>query len=84
VSYTLDLSRVRRDLRSLDEEARKRVFRALSRLEADPRTAGAEKLSGRRGLWRIRVGDYRVVYAIVDESLVVLVLKIGHRREVYR
>jgi mRNA interferase RelE/StbE len=52
-------------------------------LEADPRPSGCKKLTNSE-LWRIRVGDYRVVYSIEDAKLVVLVVRVGHRREIYR
>lgn len=53
-------------------------------LEANPRPPGAKKLRGESDLWRVRVGDYRILYSIEEARLVVLVVKIGHRREVYR
>jgi mRNA interferase RelE/StbE len=58
----------------------------LRRLETDPRPRGAIRLAGyaQERLWRIRVGDYRVLYEIRDEVLLVLVVRVGHRREVYR
>ena len=53
-------------------------------LETNPRPPGVKKLQGEEGIWRLRVGDYRVLYTIQHQELVILVLKIGHRREVYR
>ncbi|HUT76204.1 MAG TPA: type II toxin-antitoxin system RelE/ParE family toxin [Polyangia bacterium] len=73
-----------RSLRKLPLETARRVARSLARLEADPRPPGAVKLAGEDDLYRIRVGDFRVVYQVRDKVLVVLVLKIGHRRDVYR
>ena len=61
-----------------------RIVRALRRMEADPRHPGAVKLSGMGDQWRVRVGDWRILYSIRDRELVVLVIRIGHRREVYR
>ena len=61
-----------------------RIIGALEELEADPRPAGASSLVGYSGALRIRVGDWRVVYRVVDERLLVLVLQVGHRREIYR
>ena len=55
-----------------------------SYLADNPRPRGVEKLEGRENRYRIRVGDYRVIYEIHDEVLLVLVVRIGHRREVYR
>jgi mRNA interferase RelE/StbE len=61
-----------------------RLVAAMRGLASDPRPPGCEKLAGMESLYRIRVGDYRIVYQIQDEVLLVLVVKIGHRREVYR
>lgn len=75
-----------RQLEKLNTEIQRRIVRALHRLEVEPRPAGVEPLSGGHDnrLWRVRVGDYRVVYEINDDELLVLVIRIGHRREVYR
>jgi mRNA interferase RelE/StbE len=62
---------------------RDRVQAAIDALAADPRPAGAVKLAGRDD-FRIRVGDYRIVYAVDDDELLVIVARIAHRREVYR
>ncbi|WP_346426229.1 type II toxin-antitoxin system RelE/ParE family toxin [Actinobaculum sp. 313] len=53
-------------------------------LAQEPRPSGAKKLVGGRGEWRVRTGDYRIVYEVHDGVLLVLVLAVGHRREVYR
>lgn len=71
-------------LRSLERDMQRRVVRVLERLADQPRMAGVVKMSGEQNLWRARVGDVRVVYEIHDGRLVVLVLRIGHRRDVYR
>ncbi len=74
----------RRELEAL--EAR-HVGRILARIEAlgkEPRPAGAKKLQGAQRLWRIRVGDYRVVYSIDDQHRVVDIVRVRHRRDVYR
>ena len=63
---------------------RRRILRAIIALEVNPRPPGAKKLRGESELWRVRVGDYRILYSIEEARLVVLVVKIGHRREVYR
>ncbi len=67
-----------------DESLKRRIFKALQALENNPRPSGCIRLQGPDDLHRIRVGDYRIVYEIQDAVLVVLVLKIGNRREVYR
>lgn len=74
----------RRQLHKLPNETRVRVASALSVLAANPRPPGVKKLSGEEYLYRIRVGDHRIIYQIRDKELIVLVVKIGHRREVYR
>ena len=76
--------RVLKELSKLDKSVARRVFTAINALATEPRPAGCRSLTGYPGLWRIRVGDYRVVYAIEDAVLTVCVVKVGHRREVYR
>lgn len=66
------------------ERRRDRVVAAICALADDPRPMGAEKLAGREAPYRIRVGDYHVVYSIEDNALIVWVVKVGHRRDVYR
>ena len=73
-----------RSLRKLDPTARRRVQAAIELLAEQPRPSGARKLVGGDGLMRVRTGDYRIVYEIHDDVLVVLVVAVGHRREVYR
>jgi len=63
---------------------RKRLVEAIRELAAAPRRPGAEKLSGHRDRFRVRVGDYRIVYSVDDERRMVDVVKIGHRREIHR
>ena len=59
-------------------------MRKLDALEENPRPFGVEKMAGPADLYRVRVGDWRIVYAIRDRELVVIVIRIGNRREVYR
>ncbi|MFN8097370.1 MAG: type II toxin-antitoxin system RelE/ParE family toxin [Dermatophilaceae bacterium] len=73
-----------RELCRLDVSIRRRLLRSIAELEADPRPAGVRKLAGADHAWRIRVGDYRVIYEIHDDGLLVLVVRVAHRREVYR
>lgn len=63
---------------------RQRIVARIGALADDPRPSGCEKLVGEIDRYRLRVGRYRVLYAIEDAGLVVLVVKVGHRREVYR
>jgi len=74
----------KRQLESLPEKARNRIDKHILSLGENPRPHGSVALEGVSGLCRIRVGDYRVIYKIQDKDMVVLVVRIGHRREVYR
>ena len=73
-----------RDIKSLDRPVQKRILARLTELASEPRPAGAELLTGLADVWRVRVGDYRIVYTIKDDVLLVLVLRVGHRREIYK
>ncbi|MBI5576435.1 MAG: type II toxin-antitoxin system RelE/ParE family toxin [Deltaproteobacteria bacterium] len=73
-----------RDLRKLPREVRKRIGRKLDELANEPRPADAKLLKGNEGFSRVRVGDYRIVYTIREKILVVLVVRIGHRKDIYR
>lgn len=72
-----------RQLRKLPVEARRRIEQLLVSLADDPRPSGCLPLSGRPG-YRVRVGVYRVLYEVRDDVLIVTVVELGHRREVYR
>lgn len=74
-----------RDIRKLPAGEARPILDRLAGLEADPRPPGVEKLSNRKpALWRVRVGDYRIVYAIDDGAKKVAVAIVRHRRDVYR
>jgi mRNA interferase RelE/StbE len=73
-----------KNLNRLSSEVHDRVITAIRGLASDPRPPGCRKLSGSKHDWRIRVGDYRVVYEIADEIRIVRVNRVRHRREVYR
>ena len=70
-------------LSRLPEHIQTRIARSMLALADQPRPSGVVKLSGRKA-WRIRVGDYRVIYTIDDTKREVVIYTIGHRREVYR
>ncbi|MGO1385184.1 MAG: type II toxin-antitoxin system RelE family toxin [Arachnia sp.] len=72
-----------RQLRKLDRSAQRRVQAAIELLAAEPRPNGAKKLVGGDGEWRVRTGDYRIVYEIHDNVLLVLVIAVGYRSEIY-
>jgi mRNA interferase RelE/StbE len=73
-----------RQLRKLDPQARRRIQAALELLADEPRPPAATQLVGGAGEWRVRTGDYRIGYEIRDGELLVLVLAVGHRRQIYR
>lgn len=73
-----------RELAKLPIDARLAVADVISALAHEPRPPGVKKLSGSKGSYRIRVGDYRVLYSIADRVLTVVVVKVGNRRDVYR
>lgn len=81
ISYVPSVTKV---IRKLDQPTARRLLDAIEVLASDPRPSGCVQLKGGDGELRIRVGDYRVVYDVQDDELVVLVLRVGHRREVYR
>lgn len=74
-----------RQLRKLDDHIGRRIAVAVSKLARDPRPAAATPLVGQpAGTMRLRVGDYRVVYVVEDEQIRVVVVRVAHRRQVYR
>ena len=72
-----------RELEGIPRKDRRRLVARIRDLAEQPRPQGAEKLSG-HDLYRVRQGNYRILYEVVDDQLIVTVIKIGHRREVYR
>ena len=72
-----------KELEAVPRKDRRRLATRMRDLAEQPRPPGAEKLSG-HDLYRVRQGDYRILYEIVDHDLTVTVIKVGHRREVYR
>lgn len=83
--YSILLERAaERDLRRLSPGTHDRIIRAIRGLAGNPRPPACRKLTGTENDWRIRVGDYRVVYDIDDTAWVVRVNRVRHRREVYR
>lgn len=83
--YSIEMSTTAaKALGKLAKANRLRIAGAIELLSVDPRPPGAKMLrGGEHGRWRVRVGDYRVVYTIEDDRLLVLVLRVAHRREVY-
>jgi mRNA interferase RelE/StbE len=73
-----------KEIESAPKKDRLRIVKRIRNLSSDPRPPGCEKLSGHDERYRVRQGAYRIVYAISDMELVVCVVKVGHRKEVYR
>jgi mRNA interferase RelE/StbE len=84
--YTVSiLKHAEKFLRSIkDARLYRRLREAIDSLEVEPHPMGSKKLSGSSDFYRLRVGDHRVLYQVQDQELLVLVIEIGHRREIYR
>lgn len=84
-SYRVEFAKpAAKDLRAIDRKWIPKILAAVDGLQLDPRPSGCKKLIGSDFTYRIRIGDYRVVYEIEDDVLVVLVVRVRHRRDVYR
>ena len=85
MSYRVEVTAAaRRDLGKLPQEILRRVDAHILALADDPFPAGAQKLEGGAGVYRVRVSDYRIVYAVEHHRLLILVIRVRHRRDVYR
>jgi len=83
LSYSLLIEKTaQKELSKIPHPDRKKIITAIKGLENNPHPAGSKKLSGREA-WRMRIGNYRVIYEINDEKLIVLIVKVGHRQSVY-
>jgi len=84
VTFAVDILRsAQKQLGKINRQDQPRIISAIQALSDTPRPQGCQKLSGRPA-WRIRVGSYRIIYEIHDDKLFILVVMIGHRREIYR
>ena len=84
MSYSIRIrNSARRELAQLPREARERIIAAIDALGEQP-LAGSPLKGGLRGLRRQRVGDYRILYELLDDELIILVVRVAHRRESYR
>ena len=83
-TYTIQVERTAAKLlRKLDRPAQTRLIAAIATLATHPRPSGVKPLTGHPGLLRIRAGNYRIVYTVRDQELIVLVVHLGHRSDVY-
>ncbi|HBG96624.1 MAG TPA: type II toxin-antitoxin system mRNA interferase toxin, RelE/StbE family [Chromatiaceae bacterium] len=84
MSYSINIKRsAQRSLARISQLNQNRIVEAIKALEIEPRPVGCKKLSGREA-WRIRAGDYRVIYEIQESKRVVIVVVVGHRSQVYK
>ena len=84
-SYEIEITRTaERRLKDLPRADQERVVRAILALAEEPLPRGSRKLAGYEDVFRIRVGAYRVIYSVSGRKLIIIILKIGHRRDVYR
>jgi len=77
-------SSAKKELKKLDKKIILRILQAVEKLANNPRQSGSRKLVGSESIYRIRVGDYRIIYNIESSLLTIEIIKVGHRREVYR
>lgn len=74
----------RQSLKKIPPNIQQRLLKKISLLSQNPRPSGVKVLKGEKGLLRIRVGDYRIIYTIENKLLIITIIQIGHRREIYR
>lgn len=83
--YRLEFSkRAEKEFSALPRQIQQRLQPRIDELAVDPRPSGVKKLEGTDNQYRLRVGDYRIIYQLQDEILLIILLRIGHRREIYR
>ena len=83
--YRVEISRTAQaQLKRVPRDGQTRVVRAILALADEPFPKGSRKLSGYTDVFRIRIGQYRVIYSVANGKLIVIVLKIGHRKDIYR
>ncbi len=84
-SYSIEISRTaEKQLERLPRDEQQRVATAITALGLDPYPPGSRKLTGYDDIFRIRIGRYRVLYSVAAQKLLIIILKIGHRKDVYR
>lgn len=85
MAYQVELTpAAQRQLKSFDKQMQRQLLARVARLSDNPRPNGVEKLKGAEDLYRIRSGNYRIIYTINDKQLLVLIVRIGDRKEVYK
>ena len=85
MSYRVEItSQAEKTLRKLDKASQRRIAARIDELAENPRPRDCKKLADQDDLWRIRVGNFRIVYQVLDRKLLVLVIRIGDRKDIYR
>jgi mRNA interferase RelE/StbE len=85
LSYRIEFApKAEKQFKALDRSIQRRLARRIDSLAENPHPQGSKKLTAEEDFYRLRVGDYRIVYQVRDKSLVVLVVRVGHRSDVYR
>jgi len=85
LAYRIEFTpRADSQFRGLDKSVQSRLGQRIDSLAENPRPQGVKKLAGEGDFYRVRVGDYRIVYQICDKSLLVVIVRLGHRSEIYR
>ncbi len=83
--YKIELSkRSIKELKKLPKFQQKKIAVKIDRISKNPYSRNAKKLIGEKDLFRVRSGDYRIIYQVKDKILLILILKIGHRKEIYK
>jgi mRNA interferase RelE/StbE len=83
-NYAVEFTKsAQKEINKLPRQASFRIAKAIEKLNIDPRKGNVRPMIGVKS-WRLKVGDYRVIYDILDKKLVILIIKIGHRRDIYR
>lgn len=84
-AYRVELSQpAAKVIRDLDQKMRVRIISRLRALAENPRPDGVKKLQGEESVYRVRERDYRIIYEIFDKKLLIVVLKVGHQRDIYK
>ena len=85
MSYRIEFApKAERDFKALDKPIRSRLAHRIDSLAENPFPQGIRKLTGEEDLYRLRVGDYRIIYQVQGRRLVILIVRIGHRADIYR
>ena len=77
------IKRAEKDIKKLDRQTKNRVVKSIMELAEEPRPVGCRKVLSEKGVWRIRIGDWRIGYTIDDNELEIIVVRIAHRKEFY-